>query len=99
MRALIVLATLIVPASSIAQPAGRPVPPAQAPRAADFAPAAKLDCVVNRVQHAERIAPARPRRLDEMPAGQLYLSVVRDVGGCQEMVLASEERARTARPR
>jgi hypothetical protein len=32
-----------------------------------------------------------------LPRGELYLSVMREVDGCQEVVRASEERARTLR--
>jgi hypothetical protein len=60
---------------------------------------AKLDCTANRVHHADQFKATRPRRLDEMPPGKLYLSVMREVDGCQEMVLASEERGRLGRRR
>lgn len=92
MRHLVLLAVLSVPASSVAQPpANKPLP--QAPRSAG----AKLDCVVNRVEHANQLGTTKPRRLDELPAGKLYLSVMREIDGCQEMVLVSEERGRAFR--
>lgn len=31
-----------------------------------------------------RASPARPRRLNELPAGDLHLAVVREVAGCQQ---------------
>jgi len=34
-----------------------------------------------------RAPPARPRRLDELPAGDLHLTVVREVAGCREPVI------------
>ena len=95
MRALIILATLIVPASSIAQPS----PDAVAQPRPSATAGAKLDCVANRVQHADQFGSTRPRRLDEMPPGKLYLSVMREVDGCQEMVLVSEERGRLGQRR
>ena len=88
MRALIVLALLAAPASSVAQPA---------PGAKSLAAQQRLDCVAAHVQHANKGEPLRPRRLDELPQGKLYLSVMREVDGCQEMVLASEERGRLRR--
>lgn len=96
MRALIILATFVVlPASSIAQP--RPNALAQ-PRSSAVA-SARLDCVATQVRHADRFGSTRPRRLDEMPAGKLYLSVMREVDGCQELVLASGERSRLGQRR
>ncbi len=92
MRAFLVLALLATPASSVAQTASlnpviKPGPLAQQ----------RLDCLSARVEHANKGEPLRPRRLDELPRGELYLSVVRQVDGCQEMVRASEERGRAAR--
>ncbi len=91
MRALVLLAVLATPASSVAGPAPAPIVK-QSPLANQ-----RLDCVATRVEHANRGEPLRPPRLDELPRGKLYLSVMREVDGCQEMVLASEERGRAAR--
>lgn len=97
MRNLVLLAVLALPASSIAQPpSSKPAP--LAPRAFGAAPAsAKLDCVANRVEHADQLGTTKPRRLDELPPGKLYLSVMREVDGCHELVLVSEERGRALR--
>jgi hypothetical protein len=99
MRNLLLLAALVLPASSVAQPA-----PSQrehrAARPVDTADkGARLDCIANRVRHADAFGNNRLRRLDELPKGELYLSVVRDVDGCQELVLVSEERARSTQRR
>lgn len=94
MRSLILLATLAVPASSIAQP------PQPAPRTAPVATtpqASRVDCFAARVEHARPGEPARSRRLDEMPPGRLYHAVERSVDGCRELVLVSEERERIRR--
>jgi hypothetical protein len=91
MRVFLLLAVLAAPASSVAQPA--PARPAE--RQAQ--PAQRVDCAAAQVRHAARPAPLRPRRLDELPRGELYLSVMREVDGCQELVLASEERSRLGR--
>jgi hypothetical protein len=94
MRALVLLALLATPASSVAQPA-----PAASVTPVKEGPLARqrLDCVATRVQHASKGEPLRMRRLDELPNGELYLSVMREVDGCQEMVLVSEERGRLRR--
>jgi hypothetical protein len=34
--------------------------------------------------------PARPRRLDELPSGDLHLTVMREVEGCQEPVIVRQ---------
>lgn len=89
MRSLLVLAAaLALPSASFAEPR-RDVPS----RFADQ-PSSRLDCVVNRVQHAAPRKPLRPRTLDRLPPGQLYHSVERQVDGCREFVLVSEERRR-----
>ncbi|HEX8401138.1 MAG TPA: hypothetical protein VF628_05485 [Allosphingosinicella sp.] len=94
MRLLFTFAALTFAAgSSLAQPAAKPrvlvAPVLEAP-----ARGAKLDCVANQVRHADQFGATKPRRLDELPRGNLYLSVMREVEGCQEMVLVSEERGR-----
>ncbi len=93
MRMLILAATLALPASSLAQPAPKDRMPSP-PRAITVPPGSKVNCIANRVQHADGFDTSRPRRLDEMPPGKLYLSVMREVDGCQELVLVSEERNR-----
>ncbi len=92
MRAFLALALLATPASSVAQIA----PKAAIAKPSSLAPP-RLDCLSARVRHANKGEPLRPRRLDELPRGELYLSVMREVDGCQEVVRASEERARTLR--
>jgi hypothetical protein len=92
MRAFLLLAVLAAPVSSVAQPA-----PARPPAERQAPPAQRVDCAAAQVRHATRPAPLRPRRLDELPRGELYLSVMREVDGCQELVLASEERSRLGR--
>ena len=89
MRAIILLATLAVPTSGVAQ---RPQP---VPQIVTAPASNRVDCLATTVQHA-RPAPVAPRmrRLDELPAGQLYHSVMRQVDGCQELVLVSQERSR-----
>ncbi len=94
MRAFVLLATLALPASSIAQPAPAQIQP---PRAGAAPARANLDCVAAQVRHAKPGEPLRSRRLDELPPGKVYLSVMREVDGCQELVLVSEERGRLLR--
>jgi hypothetical protein len=89
MRAFLLLALIAAPASSVAQTspgADRKAPPSQ-----------RVDCLSTQVRHADGAEPLRPRRLDELPRGELYLSVMREVDGCQQLVRASEERARLRR--
>lgn len=59
----------------------------------------RLDCAAARVQHARPVDSDRARRLDELPQGRTYLLVMREVNGCHEPVLASEERTRRLRRR
>lgn len=92
MRVILLLVTLALPASTVARPGPEPGPPAERGLAQQ-----RLDCVANRVQHARPGAPIRPRTLDELPSGKLYLTVERQVDGCREFVLASEERSRLGR--
>ncbi len=88
MRVLITLVLLAAPLSSVAAPTS---PPQNA------LARQRVDCVAADVRHANKGEPLRPRRLDELPKGELYLSVLRQVDGCQEMVRASEELGRAAR--
>jgi len=94
MRALIVLALLAAPASSAAEAA-----PAPSVRAFEKSPLVRpqLDCFAGRVEHANKGERLQPRRLDELPPGKLYHSVMRQFDGCQEMVLVSQERGRFRR--
>jgi hypothetical protein len=84
---LLVAACLALPSSGLAEPRRSPTPGAGAS-------APGLDCVVNRVQHAAPLTPPRPRTLDDLPPGNLYHAVERQVDGCRELVLVSQERRR-----
>jgi hypothetical protein len=85
MRVILPLLLLVTPVASGS---------AESRREPTAAAANRLDCVVNRVQHAAFRTAPQPRRLDELPAGQLFHAVERQVDGCRELVLVSEERRR-----
>jgi len=93
MRRIAAATLILLPlTATAAQP--QPRPPAASPPAIEQPSAqAKPRCDrFGRVEHAGEGAvlqapPARPRRLDELPAGDLHLTVVREVDGCQEPVI------------
>jgi hypothetical protein len=102
MRLLILAASLALPASSmLAQsPAPRAAPtpkssPALAPQSA-FAPQAKtgaaaLDCEFKaNLRHAIGEGTPKANKLGELPAGDLHLAVMREVEGCQELVIVRQ---------
>lgn len=94
MRALALLATvLVVPASGLAEPR-RATPPE-----ASAAPAARIDCLNSQVRHAGPAGPGGPRSrtLGELPPGNLHLAVVREVAGCQEPVIVGYDVGRPRR--
>lgn len=80
MRAMILAAALGIPSSAPA------TPPAAAPAPADTAatPAKAADECVRIETHMADRPQARivPRRLDELPPGRLYHTVLRQVGNC-----------------
>jgi hypothetical protein len=95
MRHLVLIAAcLTLPSSALADP--RREAPA---RTFGATGAERLDCIVNRVEHAAPRQPLRPRTLDELPPGTLYHAVERQLDGCRELVLVSEERARSTQRR
>ncbi len=91
MRLLFALAVLAVPFA--ASPAHTPEAPAPAPRVYS-APALSdpLACANNNLHLADKKDWIKPeaKRLGELPAGNLVLTVVRYVAGCQEPVIVRE---------
>lgn len=87
--------TLLPLAATAAQPQSQP-PAASPPPVEQPAAQAKPRC--DRFAQVERAGegavlqapPALPRRLDELPAGDLHLTVMREVGGCQEPVIVRQ---------
>ena len=60
-----------------------PAAPAPAPEPSPSKSAlAGGKCPQPTVRHAGEGEPLRPRRLDELPAGRLELTVIREVNGC-----------------
>ena len=92
MRILIVAAALALPAGPrLAQPAS------PAPNPNKFA-GARLDCMANRVQHADLWQKPKFNRLGDLPPGDLQLAVVRQVEGCQQPVIVRQGYGALARP-
>lgn len=87
--------TLLPLAATAAQPQAAP-PAASPPAAEQRAVPEKPRCDrFARVEHAGDGAvleapPARARRLDELPAGDLHLTVERVVDGCREPVIVRQ---------
>ena len=87
--------TLLPLAATAAQPQAQP-PAAPPPPSAEAATPEKPLCDrFARVEHAGEGAvlqapPARARRLDELPAGDLHLTVERVVDGCRERVIVRQ---------
>ena len=80
MRLIILAASLAIPSSAPATPTERA--PATPPAAQSPSKSAD-DCVRVGVRQANPFGrPAVPRRLDELPPGRLYHTVLRQVGGC-----------------
>ena len=96
MRVALSLLLMAIPAASGMAEPRREALIARSERAAGLerTPGNRLDCATLRVEHAGPAAPLGARRLDELPAGQLYHAVERQVDGCRELVLVSEERGR-----
>ncbi len=80
MRTMILLAALTLPSSAPGSPSAPPEAARQAP--ADAA-AGERECVRAGVQMADRPrGRIEMRRLDELPAGRLELTVMRQMNGC-----------------
>ena len=95
------IAALFSAASSVAQPSASAPAPARPPVAAP--PTLGTGTCLSDLRREAGGAPAasRPRRLGELPPGDLQLTVMREVDGCHEPVIvrqgfgaAGEERRR-----
>jgi hypothetical protein len=95
----IAAATLVfLPMAAATAPQSQPLPkPAPAPaERADMAAANKPSCDrFGRIDHAQdetvlRARPPRAQRLDELPPGDLHLTVVREVNGCHEPTIVRQ---------
>ena len=92
MRALFLVPILLAPAAASADSPLRRAP-TQAPAPAPAASAAQsANCQAPTIREADRDSrqPTRPQSLGELPAGNLYLTVQRDVDGCIEPVLVRQ---------
>ena len=96
MRLAIAALALTLPAASSALPAPSPARPA-ASQAQAWAPARTAAAVPSRIcrddmkpRHANSPGAANPRRLGELPGGDLTLAVVNQVGDCIEPVVVRQ---------
>ena len=91
MRALILVAALVIPAAT---PAAAPAPPTAVRVIGPLQPICPVDLKVRPLKRGES---ARPERLGELPPGELIYAVWRKVDGCVEPVIVREERQRPGR--
>ena len=86
----IVLAVFVSAASSAAAPPASPSAPAAAPAPAQT-PGTGAPCRFDDLRRHADGASVRPRRLDELPPGDLQLAVYREVDGCMEPVIVRHD--------
>ncbi len=98
MRIFILAAALALPTGSSLAQSAKSGPSRELGSPHKFA-GARLDCVVNRTQHAVQPG-SRPsfNRLGELPAGNLHLAVTREIEGCQEPVIVRQSIGALAAP-
>jgi hypothetical protein len=92
MRFVILFAAVVLPASSAAAPppavAPAPAPAPALPQSQGFG-SASAACVNPNVHQAEGRGTAEAKRLGELPPANLYLSVMREVDGCNMPVIVN----------
>jgi hypothetical protein len=83
------IAALLSLGSSVAPSLAQPPAPARAPVAAP--PSLGTGTCLRDLRREAQGERASPRRLGELPPGDLQLAVVREIDGCQEPVIVRQD--------